>query len=129
MCCDVESVASVPPGLPQCFLLRQRMQACECVDGWNHTEGRCSINHMEMKGCPQLESLRRCDGSATQSWCETTFTKCREQGYVRTGAPGPRFCWLLPNCRRYRVPPSDVTPRLNLSMPAWRLPAMRVADL
>ena len=62
------------------------MQACECVDGWNHTEGRCSINHMEMEGCPQLESLRRCDGSATQSWCETTFTKCREQGYVRPAA-------------------------------------------
>lgn len=61
------------------------LPACECVGDWNHTEGRCSINPMEMEGCPNLEALRRCDGSASQSWCETTFTKCREQGHELFG--------------------------------------------
>lgn len=38
-----------------------------------HNENKCAANHFTFSNCPSASELLKCDYTAEQSWCETTF--------------------------------------------------------
>lgn len=58
---------------------------------WTHSENKCASSPLEMSGCPKTKDLARCDYDTEQSWCDTTFASCREQGSEAEG-DGWSYC-------------------------------------
>jgi len=64
--CDDQSGSAEPP-------------KCECKHQWFHDEQKCAESEMEFSQCPSIGEMRRCEFDVSDSWCETTYSYCREQ--------------------------------------------------
>jgi len=63
------------------------LPACECEQSWTLSVDDCrngSAREQNVGGCPTIKTISQCEGGAAyddtdQTWCETTFQRCREQ--------------------------------------------------
>jgi hypothetical protein len=71
--CDPETAIGVKP-------------TCECMDSWLHNEAKCSgALGLEMQGCPTIGKIGICEFHAQNSWCDTTYDMCGQQGSESQG--------------------------------------------
>jgi hypothetical protein len=74
---------------------------CACKDNWVHAENKCAANRLIIEGCPSKSVLLRCDYTAEESWCDTTFVSVsfsKQAGFLNDSCippppfPHPSFC-------------------------------------
>jgi len=71
------------------FYQETELPACECDESWTVEASTCSGGsgrETTFTGCPTTAKMSECEGSAVyagaeQTWCQTTFARCREQTY------------------------------------------------
>jgi len=62
------------------------LPTCECMDNWLHNEAKCAGSlQLEMAGCPTIGKIGICEFHAQNSWCDTTYDMCEEQGSKNKG--------------------------------------------
>ena len=76
------------------FSQETELPACECLSSWTLTASDCrngSSREQRVWGCPTVAMISQCvggtadaDADSEQTWCETTFARCREQTHSTT---------------------------------------------
>jgi|ERR1719272_297845 len=86
--CDVQPDDEVGEGWAYCSPKSQAtiLPPCECKERWIHDKGVpeegdvCDLsNPKQFRGCPTVDQIDECELAATESWCYTTSSACRDQ--------------------------------------------------